>query len=142
MYFLAYVSTASPRMDEDNLIDILIASRRRNSEKSITGMLLYIEGKIIQIIEGDEHDVIQLFSKIEQDRRHFSIIKIAEGTIEDRNFKDWSMGFKSTSYEELEKFTGYHNITKDTFMPSEIEDEDNEAVKILKTFYKNYQKNQ
>jgi hypothetical protein len=142
MYFLAYVSTASPKLDEDALIDILIDSRRRNSQKSITGMLLHVEGKIIQIFEGEEHDVIQLFSKIEQDRRHYSIIKIAEGPIEDRNFNGWSMGFKSTSYEELGKFTGFPNITNETFMSSEIEDEGHEGVKILKAFYKNYMKSQ
>src|SRR5688500_10862994 len=115
MYFLAYLSSASPKLDEDNLIDILIASRRRNAQSSITGLLLFMEGNIVQIIEGEEHDVIQLFSKIEQDRRHYSIVKIAEGNIDDRMFKDWAMGFKTISFPELEKFTGYNNISKETF---------------------------
>jgi len=140
MYFLAYVSSAAPKISEDNLIDILIDSRRRNSQNSITGLLLYIEGRIIQVIEGEEHDVIQLFSKIEQDRRHYSIQKFAEGPSADRLFKDWSMGFKSTTYDELEKFTGHSPITIETFTNNQIEDESHEGVKILKTFYRNYVK--
>jgi hypothetical protein len=138
MYFLAYQSSAAPKLDEDILIDILIASRRRNSESNITGLLLYIEGQIVQIIEGEEHDVIQLFSKIEQDRRHYSIVKIAEGNIDDRMFKGWSMGFKTISYPELEKFTGYQNISKETFSNSEIEDVNHKGVKILQAFYEKY----
>lgn len=142
MYFLAYLSNSSPKITEDDLINILIESRRRNIGKAITGMLLYIEGNIIQVIEGVEHDVIQLFSKIEQDNRHYGIVKIAEGEIDKRNFEGWAMGFKSTSFDELENFTSFKNISRETFLSEEQQVSDHPAIVILKNFYENYNKGQ
>lgn len=137
MYFLSYLSNMNPKISEDDLLDILMASRRRNAEKSITGMLMYVEGNVIQAIEGEEHDVIQLFSRIEQDKRHYGIIKLVEGTSPDRIFKGWSMGYKSTRFADLEGLSGLTNISKNTFL-IEQDSIDHPAMVVLKSFYDNY----
>ena len=138
MYYILYLSTASPNLSEDDLIDILVQSRRRNIESNITGMLLYAEGSILQVIEGEENDVLRLYNKIELDKRHRDIVRVHEGEVSERNFSGWAMGFKSSSYKELEGYTGYKVLSRDAFLTTEQEGSEHPAMKVLKIFYENY----
>jgi hypothetical protein len=94
LHHLVYLSAATDAFSDDDLTDILAASRRNNPKRDITGMLLYSGGGFIQVLEGAKKEVFDLYEHIEQDPRHSSTVKLADGPIEERSFSEWEMGFQ------------------------------------------------
>src|ERR1700712_2972875 len=110
MHNLIYLSSASYLFSDEELIDILNKSRLNNTRLNITGLLLYNEGSILQILEG-EKDVLQtLFETISKDVRHKSILKMIDSSINERSFQEWSMGFKQISKSDWNTLQGYLNL--------------------------------
>ena len=70
MVFLVYVSSAVKLFSDEELVQLLEASRENNSKIGVTGMLLYKEGNFMQLIEGPEESVRSLHAKISIDPRH------------------------------------------------------------------------
>jgi hypothetical protein len=70
---LIYTSKPAPQLSEQSLIDILIDAQKYNQDEGISGFLLYSPEKLIQLIEGDEVNVKDLYQKIRKDRRHHDI---------------------------------------------------------------------
>lgn len=134
MFQLVYLSTAVNLLAEDELNDILQISRDNNSALDITGLLLYHEGNIIQVLEGEELEVMNLYYKIERDPRHKGIIKMISGQVLERYFSGWSMGFKSLSAKEYKDALGYLEPGSNDVLMSPDQDEDPQAVTLLKTF--------
>ncbi len=131
MNYIIYVSAAVKLLDEHELSSILSASRKNNQARNITGMLIYGEGTFIQVIEGEEDALNDLYKTIEKDRRHKHIIKLTEGVLNKRNFADWSMGFKSVKAEELTKLERYIDPKNHQFLN---ENYPHAAISVLKTF--------
>ena len=116
MYRIIYLSSAVKEFSEEEISSLLIQSRKYNSEHRITGVLLYIEGDFLQVIEGEKKIVKQLFEKIKVDPRHKGVICVFDDAIKERNFKDWSMGFCALEYENLRQISGYETFErKDLF---------------------------
>jgi hypothetical protein len=67
---LLYVSNAARDIAPRALDAILSASRANNVLLGITGLLLHIDGGFLQILEGDERAVRELYARIAADRRH------------------------------------------------------------------------
>ncbi len=59
----------------------------------ITGVLAFYAGRFIQVIEGPEAAVDQLFATIRRDRRHGQIELLLREPDNGRCFADWSMAF-------------------------------------------------
>ena len=118
MFYLIYVSSAVRLMDNVELLKLHQISQKNNKNTEITGMLLYQEGNFMQIIEGEEEHVLELFIKISMDKRHKDIYKIMSGPINKRNFDNWSMGFCNMNdtnyYSNYETFI-QENIKLKTF---------------------------
>lgn len=107
LYSLIYVSTAIHLMEDDELLAILHTSVQNNTERSITGILLYKGGNFLQVLEGEKEDVQYIFEKIQADRRHTGIIVISEETIESRLFADWKMAFVNLDHELIKQEPAY-----------------------------------
>src|SRR5690606_8394580 len=82
MYHLIYVSQAARSLAESGLVEILRTSLEHNVSKNITGMLLYLNDKFIQVLEGEEDVVKELFDQISTDPRHNRVIRVLEGNAE------------------------------------------------------------
>ena len=135
MYYIVYLSTATQLMSDEELKEILVVSNANNRNLNVTGMLLYHEGSIVQVIEGEEETLRTLYTKIERDSRHRGIIKLSEGKLDQRNFPDWSMGFRTVSASEFAQIAGYQNVNnKSLFKPSPDQPDHNVLI-ILRTFY-------
>jgi hypothetical protein len=89
------------------LTDLLQQARARNARQHVTGMLVYTNATFLQVLEGAEADVAQIFSSIEADPRHTGVIKLREEAIEKRAFPDWHMGFKHIDTEQAAHLPGY-----------------------------------
>ena len=112
MQNLIYLSSASYLFSEHDLLDILNKSRSNNTALNVTGLLLYCDGSILQILEGEQNVLDTLYKKIGRDQRHRSLIKMVDCSIGERSFSDWSMGFKQISIEDWAEVTGYLNVDK------------------------------
>lgn len=107
MFYLIYLSSATHLYTGADLAGILEKARQNNTSMGVTGLLLYHDGSILQILEGDEDTVKSLYTTIAKDSRHRNIIKMVTGTCDERHFPDWSMGFKAVTDTEWDEFTGY-----------------------------------
>lgn len=135
MYYLVYSSVAANPLSEDDLRDILQTSQLLNADLNITGMLLYCNNKFLQVLEGRREDVHNLYYKISRDIRHSDLNVLLEGTIASRNFKDWSMGFKSIDIASAQEISGYEDIDQ-FFTLNKASNSSHPALIFLSLFYK------
>ena len=61
---IIYARASATKMEADELKAILSAARTNNSKKDISGMLVYHAGSFLQVLEGPEDAVTELFGKI------------------------------------------------------------------------------
>ena len=94
-------------MSEPELERVLAQSRAWNSAHDLTGILLYSNGSIMQVLEGPYDEVQYIFARISHDTRHAHMVKLADGPIEQRQFQQWSMGFKAVNPADLVQLKGY-----------------------------------
>ena len=106
IYSLVYISNAVDSLDEKSLQDILSTSRKSNQSLEVTGLLLYKEGEFMQVLEGDEDKITEIYQKISQDPRHQNCLILSRKFIPQRLFSDWSMGFQQIQNEAFLKQEG------------------------------------
>lgn len=133
MYYLVYSSVAVG-ITENDLHDILQTSHLWNAGVNLTGMLLYCNGKFLQVLEGEKEAVHNLFYKISRDLRHKDINVLLEGTIATRNFKDWSMGFKALDLATGREISGFEDIDQ-FFNSANVSAKSHPALIFLNLFY-------
>jgi hypothetical protein len=126
MYFLIYSSYVVPGLKEEELKSLLVQARERNKEHLVTGMLLYFDGKFLQLIEGEKQTIKQLYHNITKDKRHSNIVLLKDGDIDVPYFPDWSMGYRTVQSHELVDEEGFKNLNS----PDALQKES--ALKIFK----------
>ena len=94
MFSLVYVSSAAKLFTPAQLDELLRHSRENNTLAGITGMLLYRDGNIMQLLEGDEERVRSLYDRIAADLRHHTCQILLTTESEERMFPEWSMAFR------------------------------------------------
>lgn len=135
IFQLVYLSRTIDLLSGSELDDILEVSHFNNKGKDITGILLYVDGNVIQLLEGDEYEVQKLYRKISQDHRHDGLIVLFQGFAETRLFPDWSMGYHRMSQRELQDQLGSHiNLNEEALLPI-FEGKEARGMKLLRTFY-------
>ena len=108
MFNIVYWSNAARMFTDDELFEMLGQWREKNILHGITGILLYKDGAFIQSLEGEEATVRALYAAICKDDRHFQIVTIQATPITDRQFPDWSMGFKNLHGAGPTDYPGYN----------------------------------
>jgi hypothetical protein len=122
-------------MQEEDLLDILKSSRVFNKKQNISGMLVYLREKFIQVLEGEYATVNALYRHIKEDSRHRKVTMVLEGNSEQRIFKDWSMGFKSISDQQFEELSGFKD-PEEFFKKQPVTDQSPAVMIFLSLFYK------
>ena len=77
----------------NSLTDIYDISQKNNLESKISGCLLIGSNSYLQLLEGPDSAVENLYSKIKMDSRHKKVKKLFEQHIEEKSFSSWSMKF-------------------------------------------------
>ena len=109
-YAICYVSTANNSLESNEVVEILDQTEVRNNQIGIRGFLIYSEGNFIEVIEGEEKMIKELFLTIKDDPRHKNIIIIFEKLCDKELFEkeDREVSFISQSTEfrkiKLENF--------------------------------------
>jgi hypothetical protein len=89
---LTYASRANDGMTGDALNALCKASRAKNLDIGVTGVLVYSEGIFLQVLEGGRDAVSKLYNRIAQDRRHRDVVLLGYEEIPERRFAGWAMG--------------------------------------------------
>jgi hypothetical protein len=131
---LIYLSAASHLFSNDELLAILNKSRDNNTSLGVTGILLYHEGSVLQILEGEEQAVDTVFNAIKRDTRHKGIIKMIDCAIAERSFSDWSMGFKIVSDEDWAKLSGYFDLNNSQISFSNASFKNDDVITMIQSF--------
>lgn len=74
-----------------NLKNIIETSQKNNPSRDVTGCLISGTNTYLQLLEGPDNSVDELYTKIKTDNRHENIEKLVEEVVETRLFKSWSM---------------------------------------------------
>lgn len=134
MLSITYVSSAVRLFNRAELVDLLEASRAANSEHNITGLLLYRGGNIIQVIEGEDDEVLQLYKNITADPRHKDVTLLSKDPIITRQFSDWQMGFRNIDQMSKEELAGFSKFLEDEFTPAYFKERPTRAYILLLSF--------
>lgn len=93
------VYRSSTTMDRENrpaeLEEIFEASRRKNTDLGLSGALLVWQDTFVQVLEGEEATVRDLYATIAADPRHDHVVLLDADHVEHRVFGHWSMAHVS-----------------------------------------------
>ena len=114
LHNLFYCSLAKEDISEDDILDILKCSRRNNEMIEITGILVYWKktNQFLQLLEGEENVILNLYNKICIDKRHSLSRVIYQENILERGFKGWTMAFKSIDELDTSGIDGFSEFSK------------------------------
>ena len=134
LFHLIYASTATAPLSEEDLVQLLERSRARNEKLRVTGMLLYKDAQFLQVLEGEEANVMQIFRSVEVDERHEKVDLLRAEYIQHRDFPDWTMGFRNINKLDPSKVPGFTRILEHDFRAEYFAEESVDAHAVLLTF--------
>ena len=91
-----YLSQSKLDWTDEAIDELLERSKRNNATRKITGAMIYANGYFMQLIEGPQIAVDELYSAIEADPRHEVLSLIHNQEIKDRHFSDWAMEYRDS----------------------------------------------
>jgi uncharacterized membrane protein (DUF373 family) len=136
MIQILYISVATDPMSSEELVRLLQQCRESNASKGVTGMLLYGNATFLQVLEGDEEVIEELLEKIRRDPRHRDLQVLYRKKIEQRQYSDWSMGFKRISNKELAQVEGLRYFNENDFNSSYLTEHNDVVLSLMDHFRK------
>ena len=105
MHMIAYTSQFDSAAGDVNEVmnHIVETAKRENAKRHITGVLFYLQGVFLQIIEGEEAELRQLMQNVQGDERHRDIHYLIDTKVKTRGFQKWNMD--SFNLETPQKFS-------------------------------------
>jgi len=137
LFQLAYTSTASELFDKADLRNMLTEFNQRNLKTGITGILLYKDGHFMQILEGLGEVVTTMFGRISRDQRHHGILPLFQGTVQERQFPQWSMAFRDLNQPEDQGITAFSKFLNTPLTGEEFGGNTDRCEKLLLEFKRN-----
>ena len=99
-----YVSSAAPDISEHDTVKFLNEARKANRKNDVSGMMLYIGGCFLQLLEGEAARVDSACSAIFHDKREMRMV--LREPIAEREFPEWTMGFEAVAPHEAARLLG------------------------------------
>ena len=93
LHQLLYVSAARPGLSQAEIDAILAGAQAHNAAQGITGLLLCVDEAFLQLLEGPEAAVREVFDRIGRDPRHDHVLCLLDQPAQCRDFPNWSMGY-------------------------------------------------
>lgn len=106
IYQTIYSSRSTGALDLDGIESLLTTIRLRNKQLNITGVLIYLEGVFIQVLEGDKDAVLGVLESIKRDSRHEEVTVFYEADLSGRVFDEWHMAYLDVKPEQLAGWYG------------------------------------
>lgn len=102
-----YASTASSGVDMNEFKTILATAQKNNTQRDITGMLVFNSKVFLQCLEGDRDALNDLYVKLVRDPRHSRLAILSFEQVRTRHFADWSMAFTPLNASNRALFLKY-----------------------------------
>ena len=134
MYSLIYTSVASLDLSGGELQALMRHACIANERLGITGLLLCKEGRFMQVLEGEREKVTQLSERIARDPRHSHFSTLQAGPINEREFPNWSMGFRDLERDPPSALAGYSEFSEIRLTSEEFLADPSRAHRFLSTF--------
>src|ERR1700723_3288250 len=99
-----YVSAASPEISEHDTVKFLNEARKANRQNDVSGLMLYMGGCFLLLLEGEAAKVDIASSTIFSDKREKRMI--LRDPIAEREFPEWIMGFETVEPLEAGRLLG------------------------------------
>jgi hypothetical protein len=99
-----YVSSAGPDITEHDTVKFLNEARKANRKNDVSGMMLYVGGCFLQLLEGEVTKVDTVCRTIFQDKREMRLV--LREPIAEREFPEWTMGFEAVAPHEAARLLG------------------------------------
>jgi hypothetical protein len=131
---LLYVSHVADDLSPGQLDDILTISRTGNASRGITGLLLHIEGGFLQVLEGEERAVRELYARIAADTRHRDPRLLLDREWP-RTFGDWDMGYERPMMDDPET-AGMFGVAREAIHGRLSPTSGKVVALMLQTFYR------
>jgi len=131
---IIYTSFAEQPFSDAELDDLLDFSARYNAQMNITGLLLYGNGKFMQVLEGEAALLDALMARIKADARHRNVNVLVRAPIRTRDFSAWSMGFHRADRETGGDQAHFVAFFEQDFDPDALSDHASLALSVLKSF--------
>ena len=125
---ICYISFLAKGVSSESVVEeIKKVSEVNNARDGITGQLQYSNSIFLQLIEGPEDKIEQLYSRIEKDPRHMGSSILFDRMSNSRTFPKWEMIFKRVDKLELQKLNEAFEIknefsAKDSVLDSDVEE--------------------
>jgi Sensors of blue-light using FAD len=120
--------------DESALQGILPKADENNKKNNITGMLLYFNGRLLQVLEGEDNTVRATFKRIQSDQRHHHVVELMDQQVPARDFSSFSIGFHKIDESELNDVPQYKPLLAAEFDIKSIHAKPSIALELLKYF--------
>jgi hypothetical protein len=114
--------------------EILEVSVRNNKLNDVTGMMLYVDGNVVQALEGEKVTLASTFNRILLDTRHVGIFVLFEREIQDRDFGSWSMGYKQLTRTDVDRMGAAYHVFEAREQEVTKRVRPSDALQILKSF--------
>jgi len=134
MFQIAYVSSAVAKFTRPQLCELLERSRAKNDRLEITGLLLYQDGNFMQVVEGPEAKVRELYHTVSQDPRHRDVFTLLEENLPERGFPNWAMAFHDVDHDGAITIPGFSDFLKSPWTRSDVAAKGDKARKLLAGF--------
>lgn len=134
MHHIIYLSWAVAPFSTAQLQRLLTRARQRNAELAITGVLLYGNEQFMQVLEGEEDVVQELYAQIKQDPRHYNILTFANKVVAKRAFTEWTMAFQSVSAQQFADVAGYLPAASMPAQAAGFSPSDGQLFDVLRSF--------
>ena len=93
LHSITYTSVASYALSKSDLEHLLSTARKRNLEQHVTGVLLHVEGRFMQYLEGPQDGLEEVLTHIKASPLHHHVDVRAMQAIESREYEAWSMAY-------------------------------------------------
>lgn len=133
MIRIVYMSSATAWPTQADLEMLLQEARERNAQHGITGLLLYRKAQFLQVLEGPEAQVRDLFETISRDRRHTGVVVVFEQEIDSRSFGDWHMGFQNLD-DQAPQLPGFADLFGQGFDRERLLGGGDRVVRLMRQF--------
>ena len=134
--FVSYMSSQTQVMTKQNVEDFLFKIREKNKRIAITGILLLIQGKFVQYIEGPAEEIDDIYNVIKKDRRHNNMVLLDSGNVDERQFKNWSMAYKEVGDAQIKEIIGDQDLNLERVFIENKNTENHPVLKVLYDFIK------
>jgi len=99
-----YVSSSVSDISEHDTLRFLKQARTVNRKHDVSGLMLYVGGCFLQLLEGETAPVDIVCSAIFRDKREMRLV--LREPIAEREFPEWTMGFEAIELAEAARLLG------------------------------------